>query len=865
MAVTIERYPYTLFAGSNEEGALTINSNTVCINGNIATNGTISTTAQYFNVNGMRKENAQEEVKLFFNKINESYFASHVDTYFEDYFLEDTNINVNIPIEAAGDIGLTGNINITSGIKALNDVNLGGNVENTQDSVICAETGDITINTDNVNLNGLVYAPNGSVNITAQNLNINSVIIIADTITINCPNLNANYNSQMAEFIGNESELVINNDDTEAELVAYGDYDEDEEKFTIYWNTTVSEGTFDIQASDDGENYTSLGTVINDDSYEYTFTEPFDKKYIKVVETTKSGKVCEAIIRKQISNNSGVDLTLDTTSNSNYNDFIRNIQNHVIMTPLYGGYSPIDWKPIILKGELNSENGIDTDGDGLTDWEETDVDKLIKYEDGSFDLPTMRDYISKIENASYRESIVRFIEGKLSSASNISVNRRAFAPANNSATAEMVYNMKVYGTTSNPMETDTDGDGYTDLDDPKKDCLPKYLEGRYDLFDGEIYSILKGETCFELNGGAIASNTAIIKAASCDGSDKQRFRFVWHDAKNGYTIHPIADEKKALTFITASHEVHLMSYTSTSILANQLWEVIPSGSSVIFRTKYLETDGNKKTPFYLAYDKTDKKLICVSNDKEKFTISNPAYNWKRFGEIYLDFISVPEKKYCLDDHIEPVFEAIMNYYSNMKIGLDKNNHKPSGINNYEALYDQNCYYGGNYNKLRFGLAHMDDVACEIMATYNALAITGEYDYYDNQGVLTNNLDRFFRLSAEFEINAKLIIDGYFGSNPKKIGNCLKVYNRKYVVYNEDEMKQLDTNIRHAKCAIISYNYGFFHFPIHTFFCYYDNSRNHYNWFNSCYTDELPGSQYTVDFVKDFFKKSDRFKIGYVLL
>lgn len=180
------RYSYVMFAGSAEERAITINSNNVCINGSLATNGTISTTAQ--------------------------------------------NINVNIPIEAKGDIGLTGNINITSGIKALNYVVLSGNVENSQDSVICAETRDIVINTDNVNLNGLVYAPNGCVNITALNLNINSVIIIADTINITCPNLNANYNAQMAEFIGNESE-PINNDDIE--IVAYGEYDEGTEAISV--------------------------------------------------------------------------------------------------------------------------------------------------------------------------------------------------------------------------------------------------------------------------------------------------------------------------------------------------------------------------------------------------------------------------------------------------------------------------------------------------------------------------------------------------------------------------------------------------------------------------------------------------------
>ncbi len=345
-------YPNVMFAGSDEERAITINSNNVCINGSIATNGTISTTAQNFNVNGSRTENAQETMKFFFNKIDSRYFTSHVDTYFEDYFLEDTNININIPIEAEGNIGLTGNINITSGIKALNDVVLSGNVENSQDSVICAETGDIIINTDNVNLNGLVYAPNGCVNITAQNLNINSVIIIADTITITCPNLNANYNSQMAEFIGNESEPV-NNDDIE--IVAYGEHDEETEAFTVYWNTTVPNGSFDIQASDDGENYTSIATVTDADSYECSFTETFEKKYIKVIETANNGKITESVPFVIISTEDGYDVkVLDSDE-----DGLPDIYELKIGTDLYDQ---------------------DTDNDGLTDYQEyvyTQTDPFI--------------------------------------------------------------------------------------------------------------------------------------------------------------------------------------------------------------------------------------------------------------------------------------------------------------------------------------------------------------------------------------------------------------------------------------------------------------------------------------------------------
>ena len=397
-----ERYPYTLFVGSNEEGALTINSNNVCINGNIATNGTISTNAQNFNVNGSKLENVQEDTKLFFNKIDERYFAAHVDTYFEDYFLEETNINVNIPIEAAGDIDLTGNINITSGIKALNDVILSGNVENTQGSVICAETGDITINTDNVNLNGFVYAPNGCVNITAKNLNINSVIIIADTIIINCPNLNANYNAQLAEFLGNESESAVNNDDTELEVVAYGDYDTENEAFTVYWNTTIPEGTFDILISDDEENYTSIGTVKDDDSYEFTFTESFDKKYIKVVETTKSGKIYEAVPFVVICTENGYDTKVLDSDEDGLPDIyelkigtdINKIDTDEDGLTDYQEYVYINTDPLIYDSviEGTSDADIDTDEDGLSNIDEftretypwtpdTDNDGLSDYDE----------------------------------------------------------------------------------------------------------------------------------------------------------------------------------------------------------------------------------------------------------------------------------------------------------------------------------------------------------------------------------------------------------------------------------------------------------------------------------------------------
>ncbi len=180
---TVEKYPYTLFAGSSEEGAITVNAGNFCVNGNVATNGTIVSSGN-MNINGTKTENADESMIYIFDKIDSQYFStSNVDEFTEDYTLEETNININTPTEVMGETTLTGNININTALKSLENILLYGEVKNTNESVIFSQFGDIEIDSTNVNLNGLIYAPYGNVNITAQNLNLNNVIIIADTIT----------------------------------------------------------------------------------------------------------------------------------------------------------------------------------------------------------------------------------------------------------------------------------------------------------------------------------------------------------------------------------------------------------------------------------------------------------------------------------------------------------------------------------------------------------------------------------------------------------------------------------------------------------------------------------------------------------
>ena len=206
MAEEVGRYPYTLFAASSEEGAITVNAGNFCVNGNVATNGTIASSGN-MNINGTKTENAGLDMIYVFDKIDSRYFSgTKVDKHSEDYTLDEINININESTEVYGEAELTGNININTALKAFEDITLNGEVKNTNDSVIFSKYGDVVIDSTNVNLNGLVYAPFGSVKVKAMNLNLNNVVIIADSILLDCPNVNANYSTNAADFVGTISE-----------------------------------------------------------------------------------------------------------------------------------------------------------------------------------------------------------------------------------------------------------------------------------------------------------------------------------------------------------------------------------------------------------------------------------------------------------------------------------------------------------------------------------------------------------------------------------------------------------------------------------------------------------------------------------
>ena len=451
----VSPYPYTFFAGSNEDGAITSTAGNFCINGNAATNGTFAV-AGNFNVNGAKTEHAGENIPIIFDEIDEHFFSGDVEKHSEDYSYSELNINVTVPIEVQGELELDGNITLNTGLKALGDITLTGEVKNTNDSVICSQTGDIFIDSQNVNLGGLVYAPCGTVTLKAQNLNLNNVIIIADKISIDAPSVNANYSTSMGQLVG-EAISANNNgstngngghnaDDTiDLMIYAFGSYNKEEKAVDIEWYSNIK-GRYEISESADNDIYVPLAEVTDFTTYRYHITNDFDNKYFKI-KVTKEDKSAESVpfVVSRTDDGYRVDF-LDSDS-----DGLADIYENIIGTDV---------------------NNSDTDDDGLTDHTEvymtgTDPTKYDSVTEGVSDFDADND------------------NDGLSNGTEIELGTD---PMNSDTDGDELSDgeeINTYGT--DPLNTDTDGDTLPDGDEPYIGLDPANPE-TFGTPDGEYIS-----------------------------------------------------------------------------------------------------------------------------------------------------------------------------------------------------------------------------------------------------------------------------------------------------------------------------------------------------------------------------------------
>lgn len=246
-----EKYPYSVF-GRN--GITMSASSNLCMNGNMHTNKNADISYLNGNINGRitTGNDIEKRVKHVYSdqKIMETYFTENCDLHEEEYVYSDMNIHINNPIFCYNNITLDGNVSLNSNLGSLMNINVTGEVKNANTSVVYSKYGDITIENDSTaNINGLIYVPLGTLTINSPNINLNGVII-ADKIVINGSSININYKDDIAQFIGNTSEVY---DFSGLEYLPeewLGDTDEDE-LFDIY-EKVIDTDPFDSDTDDDG-------------------------------------------------------------------------------------------------------------------------------------------------------------------------------------------------------------------------------------------------------------------------------------------------------------------------------------------------------------------------------------------------------------------------------------------------------------------------------------------------------------------------------------------------------------------------------------------------------------------------------------
>lgn len=245
-----EKYSYSMF-GRN---GIAMTANNLCMNGNVHTNKDADITSVGGNINGKitTGNDIEKRIKHVYadQKIMETYFTENCDLYEEEYVYSDMNIHINNPIFCYNNISLDGNVALNSNLGSLMNINVTGEVKNANTSVVYSKYGDITIENDSTaNINGLIYAPLGTLTINSPNINLNGVII-ADRIVINGGSVNINYKDDIASFIGTTSEVY---DFSGLEYLPeewLGDSDEDD-LFDIY-EKVIDTDPFDSDTDDDG-------------------------------------------------------------------------------------------------------------------------------------------------------------------------------------------------------------------------------------------------------------------------------------------------------------------------------------------------------------------------------------------------------------------------------------------------------------------------------------------------------------------------------------------------------------------------------------------------------------------------------------
>lgn len=267
-----------------------------------------------------------------------------------------------------------------------------GTINSDKNTVIYSKTGNITMNADDVNFNGIIYAPNGTVYINSHNIAVNGKII-AKKIVVSADKAVVNYTRE-AEELFEKLEFVRN--DEMLNVVAY--YNHENDKISLATDCDDTRMKTAYARFDGGEFikiYETTENIVRFNSNKFNNTADF-----MIVVTDKFGNEIKSPIHSfQKDENDILEVVLDADADGIPDGYEVLLGTDPQLKDTDGDGFDDGYELITLGTDpLIFDKDTDTDKDGVTNADEMKVASNPFLKDSDFDGITDKSDVSPLES-----------------------------------------------------------------------------------------------------------------------------------------------------------------------------------------------------------------------------------------------------------------------------------------------------------------------------------------------------------------------------------------------------------------------------------------------------------------------------------
>lgn len=179
------------------------------INGDVISGGNNRFIASSKNINGRVFDNQEIYMVRLMPNIEKEYLAVS-DYYEDDYVANNCNENINKSKYISCSFICNNYLSVNnSAVVSGGNVIIKNQSTNMNNSVLASIVGDIEIESNNISMDGIIYAPLGKVRIIGDNINLNGAVIAQEIIIEGSNNVNLNRKTDFLNSIIQESVSAV--------------------------------------------------------------------------------------------------------------------------------------------------------------------------------------------------------------------------------------------------------------------------------------------------------------------------------------------------------------------------------------------------------------------------------------------------------------------------------------------------------------------------------------------------------------------------------------------------------------------------------------------------------------------------------